>query len=383
MQRRDQTEEKTKKVIKDPFLRRKVACPICGHSTEQRGLKTNLFRAESKDQDLRPHGFRWELKNLASFHPPFYYVWYCPKCYFAAGRQFYEDPLNNCFLPMRKFVDGIVKKYKEEPISKKIVNLCTSDIDLDHFTFLQAFKLHLLAIFWLEGFKEFTERDAMNLARYYLRVAWLFRDLSEDEEAMKAEGPSIDAFFAKLKELWGEGLVDSDDSAIEKAAEYYEVTLGASEVVETAVDELNMLIIVAQIRLKLKHLKPALDALTSAVTSGTRAKQELDTELRTMEREELGERAKKRQAFMAQQSSDLRALIERSRGMLDSVKEEWLAVQTELANQLIKDNSGKSKAELKQLLIDHPIEPRVVKRLFPDAPKQQKKKGLFGGLFGK
>jgi len=267
--------------------------------------------------------------------------------------------------------------------AKKFVNLCTSDIDLDNFTFVQAFKLHLLAIYWLEGFKEFTQRDAMNLARYYLRIAWLFRDMADDEEATKQEAQQVKALFDEVKEIWPD-LPDSDDAALAKAAHYYEVTLGSSEIVETAVDELNMLIIVAQIHLKLKNLKPALDALTSAVTSGTRAKQELDTELRVLEKEAVGERAKKRQAFMAQQSSDLRGLIERSRGMLDTVKEEWLANQTEAANQLMQANKGKTKSELKQLLIDKEIEPRVIKRLFPDAPKQQKKKkGLLGGLFGK
>lgn len=373
-------EKNRKKLLKDPFLKRQVPCPICEHVIEQRGLKTNLFRPEFKDVDLRPYNYRWEQENLAEFHPPFFYIWYCPKCYFAAGRKYYEDPLKGCFLPMRKFKEIILNKYRSDAAAKKIINKLTDGVSPESFSFKQAFQLHLLAIYWLELFPEFTKRDAMNLARYYMRVAWLFRDLSENTNANQSEGPAIKAFFDDLKTVWPE-VTDSDDSALRKAASCYEVTLSSSESIESAVDELNLLLIVAQIYLKLKDLKPALDALTAAVTSGTRAKQEIDTVMRTPQRDAEKQMTEKEKQELAQQSVDLRGLIDRSRTMLDKVKEDWIAEQTDKAKGLISSNKGKSRTQLRQLLETQGIEVRVINRLLPVEEVKQKK-GFFAQMFG-
>lgn len=369
-----------KKILKDPFLRRQVPCPICEHPVEQLGLKTNLFRAEHKDLDLRPYSYRWEQENLAHYHPPFFYVWYCPKCYFAAGRKYYEDPLKGCFLTMRKLKETILTKYKTDPAAKKIINKLTEGVAPDAFCFKQAFQLHLLAIYWAELFPELAKRDAMNLARYYLRVAWLFRDLSENEEARTREGPAIQAFFEDLKTVWP-NLTDSDETALRKAAEYYEVTLGHSEMIANAVDELNVLLVVAQIYLKLNDLKPALDALTAAVTSGTRSKQEIDTTLRAPQRGNEDGISEKDKQELAQQSVDLRGLIDRSRNMLDKVKEDWLAEQTAKAKSILAGHKGKTRTQLRQILESQGIEPRVVNRLLPVEQVKQKK-GLLASLLG-
>ena len=377
----EEDEEKTKKkLLQDPFLRRQVPCPICEHTIEQLGLKTNLFRAELKDIDLRPYNYKWEQENLARFHPPFFYVWYCPKCYYAAGRKYYEDPLKGCFLPMRKFKETIQNKYKTDPAAKIIIKKLTTGVSPEQFNFKQAFQLHLLAIYWSELFPELTKRDAMNLARYYMRVAWLFRDLSENEAARQSEGPAIQAFFEDLKTVWPD-VTDGDSPALRKAAGYYEVTLGGSEMVESAVDELNLLLIVAQIYLKLNDLKPALDALTAAVTSGTRAKQEIDTAMRSPQRDAEKPVTDKEKQEMAQQSVDLRGLIDRSRGMLDKVKEDWIAEQTAKAKDLISANKGKSRTQLRQLLETQGVEARVVNRLLPVEEVKQKK-GFLSSLLG-
>ncbi|MDD2236626.1 MAG: DUF2225 domain-containing protein [Kiritimatiellae bacterium] len=369
-----------KKLLKDPFLRRQVTCPICEHAVEQLGLKTNLFRAEHKDVDRRPYSYRWKQENLAKFHPPFFYVWYCPKCYFAAGRKYYEEPLKDCYLTMRKFKETIQNKYKTDPTAKKIINKLTAGVAPDKFCFKQAFQLHLLAIYWAELFPELSKRDAMNLARYYLRIAWLFRDLNENEEANAAEGKAIQDFFADLKTVWPE-VSDSDDAALRKANAYYEVTLGHSEIISNAVDELNVLLIVAQVYLKLADLKPALDALTAAVTSGTRSKQEIDTTLRTPQRDAEGQLSEKDKQELTQQSVDLRSLIDRARNMLDKVKEDWLAEQTAKAKKIMAANKGKTRTQLRQILETQSIEPRVVNRLLPVEQVQQKK-GFLASILG-
>lgn len=369
-----------KKKLKDPFLRRQVKCPICEHSVEQLGLKTNLFRAEHKDVDRRPYSYRWKQENLGKFHPPFFYVWYCPMCYFAAGRKYYEDPLQDCYLTMRKFKETILDKCKTDPKTKRTINKLTAGVAPDKFCFKQAFQLRLLAIYWAELFPELAKRDAMNLARYYLRLAWLFRDLNENEEAKTAEGPAIQAFFVSLKTVWPE-VVQSDEAALRKAAAYYEVTLAHSEMVGNAVVELNVLLIVAEVYLQLADLKPALDALTAAVTSGTRSKQEIDTTLRTPQRDTENQLSEADKLELAQQSVDLRSLIERARNMLDKVKADWLAEQKAKAKAILSANKGKTRTQLRQLLETQGIEPRVVNRLLPVEQVQQKK-GFLASILG-
>ena len=380
--RSSQDETKKRKILKDPFLRRQVECPICGYAVEQRGLKTNLFRAELKDVDLRPYSFKWDQNSLSHFHPPFYYIWYCPRCYFAAGRKFFENPLKGCFMPIRKFQKEILERYKKDSRVKRIANKLTEYINVDNFCFVQAFQLHLLAIFWLEEFKEFTERDAMNLARYYIRVAWLFRDMDDDETIKKEQGPDVEKFFTELKEIW-EGVVDNETDALRKAAHYYEVTLSKSEIIETAVDELNVLLIVAKVYLKLDDLKPALDALTSAVTSGTRAKQEIDQVLRAPRREGESSLSEKRMKEMRQESSDLRGLIDRTRSLLDRVKEDWFALQHEKAEKILEGITGKSSSKKREILTEAGIEPKIINRLVPVVQEQKKKKGFLANLMGK
>lgn len=375
-------QQKKKKKLKDPFLRRKVECPVCEHGVEQLGLKTNLFRAEHKDLDLRPYSYRWEQENLARFHPPFYYVWYCPKCYFAAGRKFYEDPLKGCFLSSRKLREKVLEGYKKDMRIRKTANKLTTDIKRDDMNYISAIKLHLMAVFWLEQFKEFTKRDAMNLARYYIRIAWLLRDLSEDENARETVQPDLDALFTDIKTVWPE-CVDNETDALRRAVHFYEVTISCSEIIENAVDELNVLLIVAKIYLKLEDLKPALDALTAAVTSGTRAKQEIDTELRAPIRDdEMNPALDKKRKAMQQESHDLRGLIDRCRNLLDKVKADWMEQQTNKAKGLIAANkSGKTREQLRQFLLDQKIEQRIVNRLVPEEDKN-KKKGFLAGLFG-
>jgi hypothetical protein len=139
----------------------------------------------------------------------------------------------------------------------------------------------------------------------------------------------------------------------------------------------------AKVHLKLEDLKPALDALTAAVTSGTRAKQEIDSEMRTPIRDEdMNPALDKKRKAMQQESHDLRGLIDRSRILLDKVKADWIEQQTATAKELIsKNKSGKTREQLRQFLLDQKIEQRVVNRLLP-VETQTKKKGFLAGLFG-
>lgn len=377
--RHSSEDDKKKKRLAHPFLMRDVECPVCGAVAKQRSMKTNLFRANDRDDDLRPKNYHWEQEQLAPFHPPFYYAWMCPRCFFAAGRQYYENPLKNCVLPLRKFRDGIRDIYRNNPEVKRIVNKLSVDIDPGAMDPLMAMKLHLLAIFWLEQFEDMYKRDAMNLGRYYLHYAWLFRDLEENEEWQKDYGNDVRSMLKEMKELWPD-MADTEIEAMKRAIKYYEVTLQCSEEVGNAVDEMNMLLIVARLCLRMDDLKHAMDVLSAAVNSGTRAKQEIDTMLRSPRAE--GGMSETRKSEMTQESFSIRGLIDRCRQMLDSVKVDWVEQETAKAKEVMQNNKGQSKESMRKTLLENGIDQRIVNRLLPEAKEPVKKKGFLSGLFG-
>ncbi len=240
----------------DTFSEVTVACPICSASVTHRMIKTKLYSEGPKDIDLRPTKLVWADQELAKYHPRLYYMQHCPKCHFTAGHAVFADPMKDCVMRLAKFRDTLSRMPDTDFKVKKVIELLGSDIDLTKFGMVQALKLHLLAIFYLQLFPEFAQKDAMNLARYCLRLAWLYRDIQELVKKMGQPPTKVMELLADLKDNWPEA-PDSEETALNMAAKYYCTTLERSHAVRTGFDEVQLFLLVTRIYMQLGNSKEA------------------------------------------------------------------------------------------------------------------------------
>lgn len=240
----------------EPFAEITVACPLCNAPSLHRMIKTKLYTEGPKDIDLRPTKLAWADKELAKHHPRLYFMQHCPSCHFTAGHTVFAEPMKDCAMRLSKFRDTLTRLRATDFLVNKVINFLGSGIDLNRFGMIQALKLHLLAIFQLQLFPEFAQKDAMNLARYCLRLAWLYRDVQELVKKMGQPATKVTELLAALKEDWPEA-PDSEATALKMAAAYYCTTLERSHVVKTGYDEVQLFLLVVRIHLQLGNSQEA------------------------------------------------------------------------------------------------------------------------------
>ena len=187
----------------NPFFESTVSCPICGMSSAHPRLKSNLFVEKEKDVDLRPIKIFFPIKGVEHIHPPLYYAWYCPQCFFAAGHAFYEDPSKNTSLSGARLKQLITSTRSTNDKAKQVIALLTKDLtpQQKERSFYQGMKVLLLSIYNLEMQEQIAKACVMNNGRYYLRTAWLYRDMSDDQRWAQSL-PQIRELTRKLKEFW-------------------------------------------------------------------------------------------------------------------------------------------------------------------------------------
>ena len=240
----------------EPFSEIAVACPLCNTPSPHRMIKTKLYSEGPKDIDLRPTKLAWTDKEFAKYHPRLYFMQHCPNCHFTAGHAVFAEPMKECSMRLAKFQSTLTQMRATDFLVNKVINFLGSDIDLNRFGMIQALKLHLLAIFHLQLFPEFAQKDAMNLARYCLRLAWLYRDVQELVKKMGQPATKVTELLSALKEDWPEA-PDSEVAALKMAAAYYCTTLERSHVVKTGFDEVQLFLLVTRIHLQLGNSKEA------------------------------------------------------------------------------------------------------------------------------
>ena len=262
-----------------PFIITTAVCPVCETRSHQRFIKSHECHPQKHDLDLRPDAYAWSNPAFAKYHPPLYFMWHCPGCHFTAPRANFEAPAHNTQMKPAALLGRISALILDPPGVAAVTELLSAGIDFDGLDFFHALKLHLLAIFWLERIDDIRERDALDLARYYTRLAWLFRDLDGFPQEKDMTLLALDALAAETAQLWPD-MPRDERTALGRAAGAYEITYERSGVLEKNELEHKTVQATARIYLKLGDIAKARELLHLCLKLGYELNRRLDERIK-------------------------------------------------------------------------------------------------------
>lgn len=161
-----------------PFLTKAFACPACGKMADHRQFRSRAFGPGEMESDNHVLTYVWHDPQFVQVHPPLYFTYFCPDCYFTAPAENFLDP--ETILHRRV---GIKAFQTARDADDKVLTLLGQRIDYNSITFESALWMHLLAIY-VQLLREAEYRDHYLIGRLFLRVAWLYRE----ESAARPEG---------------------------------------------------------------------------------------------------------------------------------------------------------------------------------------------------
>jgi len=157
----------------EPFSISKVECPVCGCINEYADIRPMSYRDEGTDTDFMPLGRVWHNAAYQTCDPLWFFMATCVKC-------FYTRELNAEFKGWSQ--DATFRAYRQAVIREKhlaasarqngMVPFLGSHIDAVKYPTESAIIKFVLGIY-----DELTtdHTSSLNVGRYFLRTAWLFR----------------------------------------------------------------------------------------------------------------------------------------------------------------------------------------------------------------
>ena len=194
--------------LESPLFLTKVECPICGTVNEFETIRVGAYTEGDRQTDFCPSVIKWRNPKYQKYNPLLFFTATCTSCYYT--REF-----NIKFKEW--FKDNNFRTYRQKVIKEKhLTNLADADsfiklvgglLDNDKYPDETAILKLILA-----AYDELLNDHPSNLdlGRFYLRIAWLFRQSvshSERQPVSAMAGPFED-IQESLNHLrtWTEGL---------------------------------------------------------------------------------------------------------------------------------------------------------------------------------
>ena len=366
----DQSERNGK--IITPFIERYIACPVCLDMEPHFAFKNRLFVERERDIDLRPTVLQWSVRGFEKYHPPLYYIFHCKRCHFAAGMNHFHDPLGEAGISVKKFRSAVKQAHANVPAVRKTVKLLGDVVtDLREIDFFDAIRLHLLAIYNFHLVPDALNNDSLNLGRYCNRLAWLYRDLTERPNEMRSVEPKLSILFQKLASLWPEA-PQNETSAQEMSVSFYERALTNSAAVKSSKNEIDIILLIARIFLKLEDINNSRKYLSTG-RDKLRKMDELDRLVSNGEAEETETERVQRHA----DSRILHRAMDELTGIYDDIRRNLQQAKFDEAVKLAKGFDTKSSSEIRKRLAESGFDEDIVARVAELIGKRDSK-GLFG-----
>ncbi len=159
-----------------PFVTKAIVCPCCKKSTEQRFFRQRLFMPEEKEADQHVTKYKWLTPDVERAHPPFYFFFLCTHCFYTDTTEDFANPHATVY------GSHVLKCFKKGQANGILIQMLGRHVDYDRIDFESALNLHYLAIL-TQSLPEDDLQDRYKIARFYLRLAWLFRERANGEIA--------------------------------------------------------------------------------------------------------------------------------------------------------------------------------------------------------
>jgi len=162
-----------------PFFLTKVECPICKTINEYETIKVGAYSETDRDTDFCPTERTWRNPRYQAYNPLLFFVATCSNC-------FYTREFNNRFKEWKN--DSYFKTYKLKTVKEQhlemlsgadsVIKSIGAELDANRYPNETAILKLLLAVID----ENISDPDNhLDLARYYLRIAWLFREMDRGE----------------------------------------------------------------------------------------------------------------------------------------------------------------------------------------------------------
>jgi hypothetical protein len=174
-----------------------------------------------------------EQPRIQQIHPPFYFLHFCPHCYYTDIVEDFETPDHN------DYTRWSLKCFKDaRKDSDPTIDLLGSGVHYDEIGFDSAMRIHLLAVY-TQLLSPPDVLDCYKIGRLLLRIAWLHREQTQKAigaqapETASANGsPSTDVRDTVLK-----GFSDSEQLAFASSTTWSNLNKAIIRDVESRFDE--------------------------------------------------------------------------------------------------------------------------------------------------
>ena len=163
-----------------PFFMTEVECPVCGQTNEFENIKAGAYTETERDTDFCPKDIIWANSEYQKINPLLYFMATCPNCFYTHEfNQSFKEWNKDRFFGARR-LSSIQKKHKEELRHQRgVINRLREALDPEGHPFESAVIKLLLGIY---DEKIPEEPNALDVGRYYLRIAWLYRENQEEND---------------------------------------------------------------------------------------------------------------------------------------------------------------------------------------------------------
>ncbi len=166
--------------VDTPFALTRVTCPVCRTVNEYESVKAGAYTESGFDTDFRPIGRRWANPRYQWVNPLLYFMATCSSCFYTREltRASATDTAEPCSSPdearsfRQRHLGSLTEK--DSPIRRLGDSLWAESYPIP--TAINKLSLGILSEHLLQHPSDY------DLARWYLRVAWLFRELGSKIE---------------------------------------------------------------------------------------------------------------------------------------------------------------------------------------------------------
>jgi uncharacterized protein (DUF2225 family) len=166
-----------------PFSLVELECPICGKVNQFENVKVGAYQETEIDTDFKPKKRVWVNPEYQLVNPLLYFMATCSNCFYT-----HEFDLNfKKWGKEENFKTPQFDRLKEQHLrelnrEKSWLKKLGTNLDQENRPFETAVLKFLLGIF---DEKLLANPSGLNLGRYFLRIAWLFREAQESHYHLK------------------------------------------------------------------------------------------------------------------------------------------------------------------------------------------------------
>lgn len=296
-----------------------VTCPMCSNAHVQYRLNPRMYWNTGVDLDGKPTGF-CTLKSIEGFFPPLYDLWHCPQCHFTCHNRTFLDPLKNVFVQKGFVQRRYAEEMREEGPLRLACSLLGDRLTLgDSVSYTEGIRMALLAVLCDQVISRILSQRHAQLARSYLRVAWLHRDWRTTDPDVDENVAQLTTLVTDVRGHWPD-VPETEEAALRGACASFSKALKEPSVSGSMDESIDILLTLSKINLQIKEAEEAIELLQLCRTEAGVVMNEIRQELRRDERGKhlsTEDRAKKVQTNRRMEKSlyEIDDLMEKAREM--------------------------------------------------------------------